>query len=264
MSEHAAGVGVRVPGMAERTDQESIEQARRSAPEQSRPAGWERGFKKFLWENGLSLAVLGLFAFTLVGQVGSGLLAYNHEQREHGQPLAGLGEYLTSGHFIEATAENWESEFLQMGMFVILTVYLRQKGSAESKKPDGEEGVDEDPRDHAGEPDTPWPVKKGGWILRLYSNSLFIAFMLLFLISFVAHAWGGAIEYSEEQMSHGEAGVNTFQYMATSRFWFESFQNWQSEFLSIAAMVILTIWLRQYGSPESKPVHSPHARTGAE
>jgi hypothetical protein len=88
--------------------------------------------------------------------------------------------------------------------------------------------------------------------------------MFLFLVSFLGHAWGGAVEYSEQQMSHGEPGVTTLQYMGTSRFWFESFQNWQSEFLSIAAMVILTIWLRQYGSPESKPVHYPHAKTGSE
>jgi hypothetical protein len=264
MADHAAGTGVTMPGMVERTEDSDAKARQQPSPEQSRPAGWDRGFRKFLWENGLSLAVLGLFLLTLVGQVGTGLVAYNQEQREHGQPITGLGEYLTSGHFVEATAENWESEFLQMGMFVILTVYLRQKGSAESKKPDGQEDVDEDPRDYAGDPGVPWPVRKGGWILKLYSNSLFIAFMVLFLVSFLAHAWGGAREYSEEQMSHGEAPVTVLQFMGTSEFWFQSFQNWQSEFLSIAAMVILTIWLRQYGSPESKPVHHAHAKTASE
>jgi hypothetical protein len=151
-----------------------------------------------------------------------------------------------------------------MGMFVILTVLLRQKGSAESKPPEGNEDVDEDPRDHTQEPDVPWPVKKGGLVLWLYSNSLSIAFVLLFLLSFFGHAWGGAREYSEEQVAHGEAPVSLIQFMGTSEFWFQSFQNWQSEFLSIAAMVLFTIWLRQHGSPESKPVHWPHAKTASE
>jgi hypothetical protein len=223
-----------------------------------------RGIQKFLWENSLSLVLLALFLGTIIGQVAAGLRTHNQEEREHNQPTLGLGEYLTSGAFVEATAENWESEFLQMGMFIVLTVFLRQKGSAESKKLKGEEKVDEDPRGHADDPDAPWPVKKGGFVLWLYSHSLAIAFLLLFLVSFLAHAWGGARDYSEEQLSHGGEAVGTWGYMATSRFWFESFQNWQSEFLSIAAMVILTIWLREWGSPESKPVASPHAKTASD
>ena len=227
----------------------------------SRPTG----LRKFLYENGLSLVLIGLFLGTMVGQVAAGLLAHNEEQREHGQPELGLGEYLTSGAFIEATAENWESEFLQMGMFVILTVYLRQKGSAESKEPyDEEDDVDQDPRQCANDPGVPWPVKKGGIVLWLYSNSLFLAFVLLFLVSFVAHAYGGALDHSEEQAAHGQLGVTTLQYMGTSRFWFESMQNWQSEFLSLAAMVVFSIWLRQHGSPESKPVAHPHAKTASD
>ena len=220
--------------------------------------------RRFLWENSLSLVLLALFLGTLVGQIGTGLVHYNEEQREHGQPTLGLGEYLTSGEFVEATAENWESEFLQMGMFIVLTVFLRQKGSAESKKMEGEEDVDEGPREHADDPDAPWPVKKGGFVLWLYSNSLAIAFLTLFLLSFFAHAWGGARDHSEEQAAHGEPGVTMMQYLGTSRFWFESFQNWQSEFMSIAAMVLLTIWLRQHGSPESKPVAHPHAKTASD
>ena len=224
----------------------------------------KRTFRRFLWENGLSIVVLLLFAGTLLGQVATGLVAYNEEQREHGQEPAGLAEYLTTGHFIEVTAENWESEFLQMGMFVLLTVFLRQKGSAESKKPDGEEDVDEDPREHADDPDAPWPVRRGGLVLTLYKNSLCLAFLALFLVSFFLHAYGGAREYSEEQASHGKSPVSTIQYLGTARFWFESLQNWQSEFLSIAAMVILSIYLRQHGSPESKPVAHPNWKTGSE
>ena len=265
MGDHVSAAAAAIlPGTVERGQESADQFAKQVSPEQSRPAGWHTGFRKFLWENGLSLVVLALFLFTFIGQVGTGLLAYNNDQREHGEPAIGLGHYLTSGHFIEATAENWESEFLQMGMFVILTVYFRQKGSAESKKPDGQEDVDEDPREHADEPDAPWPVRKRGFVLWLYSYSLFLAFMLLFLISFLGHAWGGAREYSQEQLSHGQDAVTVLQYMGTSQFWFESFQNWQSEFLSIAAMVLFTIWLRQHGSPESKPVHHPHAKTASE
>ncbi|MGI8565610.1 MAG: DUF6766 family protein, partial [Pyrinomonadaceae bacterium] len=110
--------------------------------------------------------------------------------------------------------------------------------------------------------DAPWPVRRGGWVLKLYENSLALAFLLLFLISFALHAVGGAEEYSEEQLQHGEPAVSVLQFFATSRFWFESFQNWQSEFFSIGAMVVLSIFLRQKGSPESKPVDSPHGETG--
>ena len=261
MADHASPAAA---GIVQRGEEPADQFAKQVSPDQSPSTASHTGFKKVLWGNGLSLVVLGLFLFTMIAQVGTGLLVYNNDQREHGEPPIGLGHYLTSGHFIEATAENWESEFLQMGMFVILTVYLRQKGSAESKKPDGEEDVDEDPREHANDPDAPWPVRKGGFVLWLYSNSLFFAFMLLFLLSFLGHAWGGAREYSQDQVAHGQQGVTLLQYMGTSQFWFESFQNWQSEFLSIAAMVIFTIWLRQYGSPESKPVHHAHARTASE
>jgi hypothetical protein len=164
--------------------------------------------------------------------------------------------------------ENWESEFLQMGLYVFLTVFLVQRGSAESKKPedeleDGPEEIDEDPAEHRNDPGAPWPVRRGGFVLKLYQNSLSLAFLVLFLVSFVGHAMGGAADYNEEQAIHGGPPVSTFGYMATSRFWFESFQNWQSEFLAVASIVILSIMLRQRGSPESKPVHAPTWQTGA-
>ena len=149
-----------------------------------------------------------------------------------------------------------------MAMFVLLTVWLRQKGSPESKEMKGEEEVDEDPRGKRGDPKAPWPVRKGGLTLWLYSHSLSITFLLLFLFSFLAHAAGGAKEYSQEQTEHGQAGVGMMQYMGTSRFWFESFQNWQSEFLSLAAMVWLAVYLREHGSAESKPVATPHDENG--
>jgi hypothetical protein len=160
--------------------------------------------------------------------------------------------------------ENWESEFLQMFAYVLLTAFLYQKGSAESKNPDQPEAVDRDPRQSRNKKDAPWPVRRGGIVLKLYENSLALALFLLFVISFVLHASGGASEYSEQQIAHGAEAVTVLQYMATAQFWFESLQNWQSEFFSIAVLVVLSIFLRQKGSPESKPVDSPHSMTGHE
>ena len=220
--------------------------------------------RRLLRENGLALVWLGLFFVTLIfGQTVVGQREYNSDQREHGRPEVTYAEYVTSAHFVEATMENWESEFLQMFLFIVLTAFLYQKGSAESKKIDEEEEVDRDPRDSKNKPDAPWPVRKGGFILKLYENSLSLAFLLLFLAAFFLHAAGGARAYNQDQAEHGSAErVSTLGYMATSRFWFESLQNWQSEFLAVGLMVVLTIWLRQKGSPESKPVDAPHSQTG--
>jgi hypothetical protein len=220
---------------------------------------------RLLRENGLSLTLVGLFFVFLAGQAVAGWHEHNDERREHGEASLGLGEYLRTGHFIESTAENWESEFLQMAVYVLFTVVLFQKGSSESKKPGGEESVDRDPRKARGQrlSNAPWPVRRGGWVLRLYENSLSIAFLLLFLVSFIAHALGGTAAYNEEQLSHGSPAISVLEYLKTSRFWFESFQNWQSEFLAIGAMVVLSIHLRQRGSPESKPVDAPHSQTGS-
>lgn len=217
---------------------------------------------RFFKENGLSLVMFGFFLLFLLGQTLTGWADYNSEQQDHRQAEIGLVEYLGSGHYIEAVFENWESEFLQMGMFILLTVWLRQKGSAESKKIDGTESVDEDPAKHRNDPQAPWPVRQGGIALLLYKNSLSIAFFGLFLLSFILHAVGGRQEYCEEQLQHGAKCPSFFEFLGSSRFWFESFQNWQSEFLSIGLMVALTVMLRQYGSPESKPVHTPNHETG--
>jgi membrane protein implicated in regulation of membrane protease activity len=217
---------------------------------------------RFLRDNGLGIVMVVLFALTLVGQVLTGHREYNDDQTEHARPEIGLGEYLTTGHFIEATFENWESEFLQMAAYVILTVFLYQRGSSESKDPDKEEEVDRDPRQSRDKEGAPGPVRSGGLKLKLYENSLFLAFALLFLLSFALHAVGGHEEYNGEQREHGRPGVTLAAYVSSSRFWFESFQNWQSEFLSVAAIVLLSVWLRQKGSPESKPVDAPHSQTG--
>lgn len=218
--------------------------------------------KRWLKDNSLSLVVGILFLIFLGGQSLTGQRQYNEEQQEHGQPEITYMEYIGSGDFIESVFENWESEFLQMAAYVALTVFLYQKGSAESKKLQGSEPFDQKPR-KSRSTNAPWPVRQGGIALKLYENSLLIAFTLLFLMSFGMHAYGGARATTEENLVHGESAVGVVEYIQTSKFWFESFQNWQSEFLAVFSIVVLSIWLRQKGSPESKPVNSPHAETGS-
>ncbi|GAB3792386.1 hypothetical protein GCM10028819_02480 [Spirosoma humi] len=217
--------------------------------------------KKFLYENGLSILLLVITILTLLGQLVVGWHEFNNELSDYGRSPLTFGAYLTSGHCIEAVFENWESEFLQMGLYVILTVSLRQKGSSESKSLDSEEEVDREPS--PTRKGAPWPVRKGGWILALYKNSLSIAFFLLFGLSFVLHAMGGVKQYNAEQVLMGKSEQLSFwQFLGTSEFWFQSLQNWQSEFLSVLSVVVLSIFLRQKGSPQSKPVDAPHSETG--
>ena len=220
--------------------------------------------RTFLRDNGLSIVVLVLFFIFLVGQSFAGWHKFNDEQREHGESAVTLSEYLSGAHFAEATAENWESEFLQMAFYVLLTSFLFQKGSSESKKVGEKEAVDRDPRAAKNKKNAPWPVRRGGWVLRVYEYSLTLAFFLLFAVSFIWHAIGGSWEYSQDQLVHGGDPVSVVEYMATSQFWFESFQNWQSEFLALGAMALLSIFLRQRGSPESKPIDAPHSQTGSD
>jgi hypothetical protein len=214
-------------------------------------------------ENGLSIVLFGIFFFSLVGQYFTGFNEYNNDQRDHRQPTVDYVEYFGTGHFIEAVFENWESEFLQMAAYVLFTIFLFQKGSSESKTPNTLDRVDLIPEDSKHDKNAPFPVRRGGLWLKLYQNSLSIALLSLFAISFALHAVGGAKEYNEDQAAHGSAEkVSAVGYVGTSRFWFESFQNWQSEFLSMGMMVVLSIFLRQKGSPESKPVDSAHSDTG--
>lgn len=214
-------------------------------------------------EHGLLLANAGLFLAFFGGMIISGAAAYSEEQAVHGQPGVTVLEYLSTGEFVEATFENWESEFLQMAMYVILTVFLFQKGSSESKPMGKDAPQDQDPRDATIKDATPWPVKRGGLALKLYEHSLSILLLLLFMASFSLHAAGGTSAYNDGQQSHGQPTVTLLQYLGTSRFWFESFQNWQSEFLAVAVLVGASVYLREKGSPESKPVAEPHYETGA-
>jgi hypothetical protein len=223
-----------------------------------------RRLPTMLRDNGLLLACLGLFAVFFAGMVVAGAATYNQEQQEHGsQEQVSVLKYLTTGDFVEATFENWESEFLQMGMYVVLTAFLYQRGSSESKPINEPAPQDQDPRTAAKDPRTPWPVRRGGWVLALYEHSLAIAFFVLFFASWALHAMGGVKAFNEEQVQHGQAAISVWRYVTTSQFWFESMQNWQSEFIAVAAIVGLSIFLRQRGSAESKPVAEPHRSTSA-
>ena len=218
--------------------------------------------RKRLRENSLSLVMFGLFLLCLLGHSLAGYAAYHDDQQAHQHSSLPYTAYVTSSHFWASVCENWESEFLQMAAYVLATVCCFQRGSAESKDPDSRDEVDEDPRQHQHEPQAPGPVRKGGLALTLYAHSLSTALALLFVVSLLGHAASGTRQYNAEQRLHGQAPVSMRQYLGTARLWFESFQNWQSEFLAVGSVVVLSIWLRERGSPESKPVHSAHAKTG--
>lgn len=215
--------------------------------------------KTWLYRNGLSVFFISIFLLTLFAQAITGWHEHNSELQDLGAKAIGLGTYLCSGHFISATFENFESEFLQMALYVVLTISLRQIGSAESKKLDKPEEMDREPRPS---PQAPWPVRKGGLVLKLYSHSLSITFGILFLVSWGLHFYGSWQDNNVELVLKGKPVEGMLEYLGEANFWFETFQNWQSEFLSVASIVVLTIFLRQKGSPESKPVDAPDLETG--
>jgi hypothetical protein len=215
----------------------------------------------FLGRNGLTLAFLALMALSMLGHVLTGWHANNQDREDHGQSPEAITEYLGGGHFLGTVFENWESEFLQMGLFVLLTAVLRQKGASESRPLDPSE---EPAPDRVPYAQRPWPVRKGGAWRRVYEHSLSGALLLLFVLSFFAHLYFSWKHHVEEALQHGERTVDSvWQYLAGSEFWFESFQNWQSEFLAVVALVLLSIVLREKDSTESKNVEDPHSKTGS-
>lgn len=217
----------------------------------------ERTRRLTLRDNSLTIVLMVLFIASVAGMAWTGWHADNDERVGHGATAALFLDYLASGSFMSALFENWESEFLQMAAYVVLTAMLVQRGSAESRDPD-----DNDNEAPLG-PDSPWAARQGGWLRALYERSLGIALILLFMISFVFHFWGSLRAANAEALLHGRPVQEAVAYLLDSKFWFESFQNWQSEFLSTAVIVVLSVFLRQKGSPESKPVNAPHAATGA-
>ncbi|GAA3756918.1 DUF6766 family protein [Flavobacterium ginsengiterrae] len=216
--------------------------------------------KTFFKNNGLCICFLILFIASFSGQVIFGFEEHNKELINEGANTINLLSYFTSGHFFQSTFENWESEFLQMALFVAATIFLKQKGSSESKKIDEPEEVDRQP--DPSKKDAPWPVKKGGFILKIYKHSLTIVLLLLFIMSFIIHFFGSLKDENEQLLRNGKPLETASSYLTDSRFWFESFQNWQSEFLSVFAIIMLSIYLRQIGSSQSKPVDAPNMETG--
>jgi len=202
----------------------------------------------WLRDNGLTLVLLALFGLSIGGQAYAGWLAAIEEMGRHGAAAPGFGEYVSDGEFLATVFENWESEFLQMSAYVVLTAHLFQRGSAESLDPDDPDRE----RDKVGP--SLWD--------KLFAHSLGIAMGLLFAVSFALHLFYSAEHAAEEARLHGEAAPRLTEHLADSQFWFESFQNWQSEFLSTAVLVVLSIYLRERGSPESKPVQAPNSETG--
>jgi hypothetical protein len=224
----------------------------RSSKRQVRFTGQlDRTVAKTLRDNSLTIALLAAFAASLAGMAVSGWHVQAEELRDHGQATIDLATYAMSGQFVSAVFENWESEFLQMAAFVALTALLYQRGSAESRDPDEPGG--EAPHQRPG------PRNLGTW---LYAYSLGIVLAALFVLSFLGHLFGSFDRAAEVAALHGTEAPRLPSYLAQPQFWFESFQNWQSEFLSTAALVLLSIWLRFHGSPESKPVDAPHTATG--
>jgi hypothetical protein len=208
---------------------------------------------KWLRDNGLTVALMGLFAVSVLGHAWFGWQAALDEMARHRQPGDSLLAYLGGGEFLSTLFENWESEFLQMAVYVVLTAHLFQRGSAESRDPDKDQP--ERPNDE--------PPRKGDLGAQIYAHSLGIALTLLFVASFVLHWINSARHATEDARMHGEAPPALMDHLVSAQFWFESFQNWQSEFLSTAVLVVLSIFLREQGSPESKAVGAANSETGA-
>jgi len=222
--------------------------------------------RRFLKDNGLGLFFGGIFLATLIAQAFVGHADYNHLQvAHHGDPIS-LGRYVTSSDFVADVLENWQSEYLQFTLFILATVWFIQRGSPESKEP-GQEGGESDEEQKVGEhadPDSPRWARVGGFRTRLYSNSLLIVMSAIWLASWAGQAITGRVAYNADQLDHTEAALSFLQYLGTSDFWNRTLQNWQSEFLAVGSMAVLAIYLRQRGSPESKPVGAPHEATGVE
>jgi hypothetical protein len=222
--------------------------------------------KTFLRENSLGLIFGILFLIVLTAQAFAGLADYNQQQITEGLHRISLGRYVTSASFGTDVAENWQSEYLQFFLYIFLTVWLLQKGSPESK-PLGEAGRESDSKQKVGryaEEDSPAWARARGWKLTVYSNSLGLLMGLIFVASWLTQSIAGVAAYDEDQLAELQDPVSWGQYLMEPDFWNRTLQNWQSELLAVASMAILAIFLRQRGSPQSKPVGTAHAATGVE
>lgn len=222
--------------------------------------------RRFLRENGLSLAFGIGFLLALCGQAVAGRADFNNALVTDGMEPIGLGAYLTSSDFAVDVTENWQSEYLQFFLYIFVTVWLLQRGSPESKELD-RAGPESDEDQLVGEhapADAPRWARAGGWRQAVYSRSLGLVMGGVFLLCWLAQSVTGTAAYNEQRLRDLQAPVSWAEYLTAADFWNRTFQNWQSELLAVASMVVLSIYLRQRGSPESKPVGAAHTATGVE
>jgi hypothetical protein len=221
---------------------------------------------RFVRENSLSIFFLAIFLASLVGQAIAGHAEFNHAQVLHHGDAISFGRYLTTSQFAADVAENWQSEYLQFTLYILTTVWLLQRGSPESKpldKAGGESDAEQKIGSHSDVRSPRW-ARVGGWRTAVYSNSLVAVMTTIWLLSWLAQSIAGASAYNAEQLDHQGATLTWFGYLGSSDFWDRTLQNWQSEFLAVGSMAVLSIYLRQRGSPESKPVGTAHEATGIE
>jgi Domain of unknown function (DUF6766) len=222
--------------------------------------------RRWVRESSLALFFIVIFLASLVAQALVGHSDFNNQQLAHQDPTMSLGRFVTSSAFMVDVMENWQSEYLQFTLFILATIFLVQRGSTESK-PLGKQGRESDEEQKIGpyaEADSPAWARVRGWRLAVFSNSLLIVMTTIWIGSWFAQLVTGRVVYNADQFDHHEAPLSLWQYAGSSEFWNRTLQNWQSEFLAVASMVVFSIWLRQRGSPESKPVGEPHHSTGAE
>jgi hypothetical protein len=222
--------------------------------------------RKFIREHSLSLFFFTIFLAALVGQAIAGHALHNQEAMAHGGEQISMWRYVTGSDFGNAVMENWQSEYLQFLLFMLATVWLLQRGSPESKELDkaGRETKKEQKIEEHADQDSPGWARVGGVRTALYSNSLLIAMAIIFLGSWFAQSVTGWTDFNAQQVDHGADKVSWLSYIGSATFWESTLQNWQSEFLAVGSFAVLAIFLRQRGSPESKPVGAPHDATGIE
>ena len=222
--------------------------------------------RRFVRDNSLSLFFLAIFLAALFGQSIAGHRVYNSDAVEHGSQTISYARYLVSSHFGQGVLENWQSEYLQFTLYIVLTIYLLQRGSNESKPFEDagrESDADERLGRHAGPKAPRWARFDGGFRRWLYSNSLVLVMLAIFFGSWFGQSVNGWRVYNQEGAEHGQAAIPWHDYLLNADFWEATLQNWQSEFLAVGSMAVFTIYLRQRGSPESKPVGAPHEQTGS-
>jgi hypothetical protein len=220
--------------------------------------------RAFARDNGLGLFFLAIFLVALALQSLTGWQDFNNGQLRHDGESIGYGRYLLSSEFGVAMLENWQSEYLQFALYITATVWLLQRGSPESKEL-GQAGGESDREQKIGrhaDDDSPLWARVGGLRTRVFSNSLLIAMGTIWVLSWLGQSITGRVAYNEERIEHHQSGLDYVQYLGSADFWERTFQNWQSEFLAVGSMAVLAVYLRQRGSPESKPVGEAHGHTG--